>query len=160
VFAHVQGQFAQYGPLSIEHEYFGFIYRFNEHIDSAVTRSSKCLRGNCFTDTAQALSLIPRGSRVLGEWHTHPRDGSVQLSAEDVRGARHNRHIRCYVPFYSGPDGRIFSWEPASTSVPVAMASRLAIGSYAAQPDTKAGKGRRPGDPIQGRPRPARFQVN
>ena len=130
VLAHVQQQFAQFGPLSVEHEYFGFIYRNNERIESAVTRSSKCLRGNCLIDTARALKLVPKGSKVLGEWHTHPRNGSAQLSTQDVLGARNNKQIRCYLPFYSGPDGVIFSWNPASSSVPVAMQSRRAIGSY------------------------------
>ena len=131
--AHVQQQFAQYGPLSIEHEYFGFIYRHEGRIESAVTRSGMCRRGNCLVDTARAFVLIPPGSKVFGEWHTHPHDGSVQLSIEDVRGARHNRHIRCYAAYYSEPNGEIFSWDAASTSVPVAMASRAAIGSYAEQ---------------------------
>jgi hypothetical protein len=128
---HVQRQFAYYGPLSIDHEYFGFIYRQNGVIDSAVIRSGRCAAGNCVVDAAGALEQVPRGSKVLGEWHTHPHDGSTRLSPEDVRGAYRNRQIRCYVPFYSGSNGKVYSWDPASTSVPVAMASRVALGSYA-----------------------------
>lgn len=130
---HVQQQFMQFGPLSVGHEYFGFIYRHEGRIESAVTRSGKCHRGNCRIDSAHALALIPPGSKVLGEWHTHPHDGAVQLSIEDVRGAHHNRRLRCYAAFYSKPNGEILSWDPASTSVPVAMASRVRIGSYAEQ---------------------------
>lgn len=128
---HVREQFALYGPLSERREYFGFIYRHHDVIQSAVTRSGECHEGNCLTETAQAAALIPRGAKVLGEWHTHPHDGSSLLSAEDVRGARNNQHIRCYSAFYSKPDGEILSWEPVSTSVPTAMASRAIVGNYA-----------------------------
>lgn len=130
VVEHVRQQYALYGPLSDGREYFGFIYRLDGTIQSAVTRSGRCTRGNCLTDTAAAAALIPRGAKILGEWHTHPHDGSAALSAEDVRGARNNAQIRCYSAYYSKPDGEILSWEPGSTSVPVAMASRESIGHF------------------------------
>ena len=68
---------------------------------------------------------------MLGEWHTHPQfEGSPRLSPQDVRGANHNLHIRCYFAFYSTPNGDIYAWSPAATSVPGAMASRLRLGNY------------------------------
>ena len=129
--AHVRNQFAQFGPLSVDHEYFGFIYVHEGVIQSSVTRGGKCHEGNCLTNTATAVARIPRGAKVLGEWHTHPHDGSTQLSVEDIRGAQNNAHIRCYVAYYGKPDGEILSWDPRSTSVPTAMASRISIGNYA-----------------------------
>jgi len=130
VLAHVRAQFAVYGPLSVLQEFFGFIYVHEGVIGSAVTRSGKCRQGNCLTDTRAAAERIPRRAKVLGEWHTHPHDGSVSLSEHDVQGARNNRHIRCYTAFYSRPDGEILSWQPAASSVPTAMASRVTIGNY------------------------------
>jgi len=134
---HVRQQFALYGPLSDGREYFGFVYRLDGEIKSAVSRSGRCTRGNCLTDTAAAAALIPRGAKILGEWHSHPHDGSAALSAEDVRGAKNNAHIRCYSAYYSKPDGEILSWEPGSTSVPVAMASRVSIGHFELQAEAK-----------------------
>lgn len=128
--AHVRMEFSEYGPLSTDHEYFAFIYRHEGIIGSAVMRGGGCHAGNCSLDTAVAARRIPRGAKVLGEWHTHPRDGSVMLSAEDVRGARSNAHIRCYAAYYSKPNGEILSWDPHSTSVPTAMALRVRIGNY------------------------------
>jgi hypothetical protein len=137
---HVRDQFAQYGPLSIDHEYFGFVYFYKDAIRSSVTRSGKCHAGNCLIDTVEAAALIPRGAKVLGEWHTHPRDGSMMLSTEDVRGARNNANIRCYAAYYSKPDGEILSWDPRSTSVPTAMASRISIGNYESQLASRIGQ--------------------
>ena len=129
--AHVIEQYGIYGPQSRTHEYFGFIYRYEGVIASAITRSSECKDEHCTLDTAAAARLIPRGSRVLGEWHTHPHEnGSRSLSKEDVRGARNNGHIRCYRAFFSQPDGKIFGWDPQRTSVPSAMASLAPLGNY------------------------------
>jgi hypothetical protein len=129
--AHVQEQIRLYGPKSQRHEYFGFIYRLEGRIASVVTRSSECKSADrCLTDTADAAKQIPKGARVLGEWHTHPvLNGSRSLSAEDVRGAHHNRQIRCYTPLYSTPGGDIFSWDANQTSVPTAMNSRVYVGN-------------------------------
>ena len=93
--AHVREQFGIYGPQSATREYFGFIYWHNGTIESAVTRSRECeTSGKCIVDSSEAGALIPRGSKVLGEWHTHPHiEGSSSLSREDVRGAYSNRHI-------------------------------------------------------------------
>jgi hypothetical protein len=67
----------------------------------------------------------------LGEWHTHPhQSGSRQLSKFDVRGANKNAHIRCYSAYYADPAGEIYGWDPASTSVMTAMASRVSLGRY------------------------------
>ena len=95
---HVTQQFRIDGPQSANHEYFAFIYRHKGTIGSAVTRSGLCSKsGKCVVQSAAASMLIPRGAQVLGEWHTHPHtQGSSSLSAEDVRGAHNNRHIRCY----------------------------------------------------------------
>ena len=130
---HVRAQFAKYGPRSGESEYFGFIYRLEGRIGSAVTYGSGC-RGqlDCSVNTAFARARIPKGAKVLGEWHTHPQVGSRDLSAEDVNGAHANRRIRCYAPFYSTPDGAIYRWDIAATSVPDAMASRTEVGNYRA----------------------------
>jgi hypothetical protein len=127
---HVRQQFALYGPLSVRHEYFGFIYRQDGIIASAVVRSDTCGKGNCFIETRAAAEQIPSGAKVLGEWHTHPQGGSRVLSIEDVRGARNNRHLRCYAAYYSRPGGEILEWDPAQTSVPTAMASTVSIGNY------------------------------
>jgi proteasome lid subunit RPN8/RPN11 len=138
---HVREQFRAYGPRSVRHEYFGFLYVKAGIVGSAVTRSNECAgSGKCLVDTATAAKRIPQGAKVLGEWHTHPHvDGSPSLSAEDVRGANHNRHIRCYSAFYSKPNGDIYAWDPAATSVPSASASRLRLDNYndpVAEPDT------------------------
>ena len=88
--AHVRQQFALYGPRSKVGEYFGFVFFFEGSIDSAVVKGRDCPTSNlCSIDTAKAASLIPKGAKVLGEWHTHPQNGGAGiLSAEDVRGAR------------------------------------------------------------------------
>ena len=132
--AHVTRQFEIYGPLSIGHEYFAFVYRFNGSIGSAVIRGRSCPDSrSCGVNSAAAASAIPRGAKVLGEWHTHPKGGSTTLSADDVRGAYNNRHIRCYVAFYSKPNGEIYAWDPDKTSVPTAMASRKLVGNFVAK---------------------------
>jgi len=132
VIAHVQEQFTIYGPQSQKREYFGFIYRVDGELASAVVRSSECgAAARCIINTAPAARSVPRGAKVLGEWHTHPHwSGSRALSMMDVKGARQNVHIRCYSAFYSGPTGAIYRWDPASTSVPVAMATRTFVGNY------------------------------
>jgi len=128
--AHVREQFALYGPRSAHHEYFGFIYVHEGVIGSAVTQSRTCKAEKCVVDSARALQLIPKSATVLGEWHTHPHGGSASLSKEDVRGAYSNRHISCYVAFYSTPAGEIYAWNPHRMSVPIAMASRAPVGNY------------------------------
>jgi len=130
--AHVLEQFSIFGPFSTDREYFGFIYRHEGVIASAVSRGGKC-RGtqSCGVRTRAAAALIPKGARVLGEWHTHPRAMSAQnLSPEDVRGAYNNRHFHCYRAFYSESDGDIHSWNPHESSVLRAMASTVRLGSY------------------------------
>jgi hypothetical protein len=128
--AHVLEQFAIYGPQSVDHEYFGFIYLYNGVIGSAVTRSRTCRNTKCVVDSAEALRSVPRPAKVLGEWHTHPHGGSASLSHHDVRGAYSNRHISCYFAFYSTPSGEIYAWDPGRISVPIAMASRAPLGNY------------------------------
>lgn len=127
---HVRQQFALYGPQSANHEYFGFIYLHEGVIGSAVVRSRSCQKNKCVLDSAEAMRLIPRPAKVLGEWHTHPHDGSASLSQHDVRGAYNNRHISCYLAFYSTPSGEVYAWSPHRISVPVAMASRAPLGNY------------------------------
>jgi proteasome lid subunit RPN8/RPN11 len=128
--AHVRDQFAIYGPRSGDHEYFGFIYLHAGVIGSAVVQSRTCRSEKCEIDSTQALESIPRPATVLGEWHTHPHGGSPSLSKEDVRGAYSNRHISCYLAFYSTPEGAIYAWDPNRISVPIAMASRAPVGNY------------------------------
>lgn len=128
--AHVRLQFAIYGPQSVRHEYFGFIYVHDGVIGSAVTRSGDCPTMKCAVDSSKALRAVPRPAKVIGEWHTHPHDGSPSLSSHDVRGAYRNRHIDCYLAFYSTPAGEIYAWNVKQISVPVAMASRAPIGNY------------------------------
>ena len=132
VHAHVREQFGIYGPRSQKHEFFGFIFRVEGELFSAVVRSSECSGPyNCKVDTTPAAMRIPRGAKVLGEWHTHSHlSGSRMLSIEDVRGAHHNARIRCYTAFYAGPEGEIHGWDPRSTSVMTAMASRTPLGRY------------------------------
>src|SRR5262245_18322398 len=80
-----------YGPRSLRNEYFGFIYRANGVIASAMARSGRCTsRGDCTVNTGRAAQHIPRGAKVLGEWHTHARNGSRFLSSLDVQGAYAN----------------------------------------------------------------------
>ena len=132
VIAHVQEQLKIYGPRSEKHEYFGFVYRAEGEISSVVVRGNEC-RGQdgCTVDPAPAAKRIPQRAKVLGEWHTHThRTGSRMLSMQDVRGANHNIHIRCYSAFYAGPDGEMFEWDPRSSSVATAMASRTPLGRY------------------------------
>jgi hypothetical protein len=131
---HVLQQFDIYGPQSAEHEYFGFIYRVNGEIATAITRSSKChASGNCTLRTAAAAKRIPSGAKILGEWHTHPHHGSKSLSQLDVRGAYYNRHIKCYTAYFSAPSGEIYLWDANDASVPTAMASAELIGNYRQQ---------------------------
>jgi hypothetical protein len=99
-------------------------------IGSAVTRSRSCRSDQCLVDSTEALQAIPRPSTVLGEWHTHPHGGSAALSKHDVVGAYSNRHISCYLAFYSTPSGQIYGWDPNRISVPVAMATRAPLGNY------------------------------
>ena len=129
---HVRELFARFGPQSSSREYFGFVFRLDGKIESAVVRSSKCTSDDrCTTNTAGAARAIPRGARVLGEWHTHPAaTGSRGLSAEDVRGARNNRHIPCYRAYYSTPAGDIYAWDAGQSSVPTAMNSREHVGNF------------------------------
>jgi len=129
--AHARLQFSLYGPLSIDREYFGFIYLHGGAIGSAVIRGQKCPdRHRCGVNTSEAAARIPRGAKVLGEWHTHPQGGSGALSTDDVRGAHNNRHIRCYVAFYGKPTGEVYAWDPHQTSVPTAMTTRTPIGNF------------------------------
>jgi len=140
VAAHVQEQLRVYGPRSASHEYFGFIYRAEGVIASAVVRGQKC-RGadQCTVDIEPAAKRIPQGAKVLGEWHTHTHQtGSRLLSLRDVRGAHQNVRIRCYSAFYAGPDGEIYAWDPRSTSVATAMATRTSLGRYALDADAPA----------------------
>jgi hypothetical protein len=131
--AHVLQQFAIYGPQSVSHEYFGFIYLRDGIIGSAVARSPKCAHGvKCVVDSNDAIRRVPRPARVLGEWHTHPHEGSGSLSKDDVRGAYSNRHISCYLAFYSTASGEIHAWDAHQISIPVAMASRTRLGNYRA----------------------------
>ena len=127
---HVRQQFALFGPLSINHEFFGFIYRVDGSIDSAVVRGSRCVARSCVVDIARAAAMIPAGAAILGEWHTHPRHGDVPLSEQDVLGAYRNRNLGCYAAYYSAPDGEIYSWSPRRGSIRTAMASRIHIGNY------------------------------
>ena len=131
VIEHTLSQFRHYGPRSDDREYFGFIFLLNGDIASAVTRGTRCNgTEGCVTNTRFAAQRVPTGSKVLGEWHTHPRTGSPELSMEDVRGANNNAGIRCYAAYYSVPNGEIYAWDPRSTSVPAAMSSRLLVGQY------------------------------
>lgn len=137
--AHVREQVAAFGPRSTDREYFGFIYSLEGAVSSAVTEGKTCGNGNaCFIDTAAAARLIPRGATPLGEWHIHPHAGAGALSREDVRGAWHNRGIRCYAAYYAQPDGDIYAWNPRQTSVATAMASRVLVGNYRETPDPPA----------------------
>ena len=132
VLQHVREQFAIYGPRSSQYEYFGFIYHKDGRVESAVTHDVSC-RGQmeCVVNPVFALRRIPKGAKVLGEWHTHPHFHEADvLSIEDVRGAQANRHIRCYTAFYSSADGDIFRWNLDAPSVAAAMASRTRLGSY------------------------------
>jgi hypothetical protein len=126
---HVREQLAIYGPRSDRHEYFGFVYLLDGRIAGTVTSGWECRGGGCTVNPLFALRRIPRGAKVLAEWHTHPRIGMHELSPEDVRGANANRRIRCYSAFYSSPDGTIWRWNPAQASVSDAMASRMAVGN-------------------------------
>jgi proteasome lid subunit RPN8/RPN11 len=130
---HVRRTIAIYGPMSIDNEFFGFIYRQGNRIDSGVVRSRSCQLGDCVINVAVAAQRIPKGARVLGEWHTHPRGGSRLLSSLDVRGAYQNRHLACYAAYFSRPDGEILAWNPREKSVPTAMASLVSVGNYAAR---------------------------
>ncbi len=95
--AHVIAQFAKYGPLSKNREYFGFIFLSNGEIDSVVTRGGSC-RNSCGVNTSAAAEQMPSTAKPLGEWHTHPHKSRAQtLSPDDVRGAYSNRRIRCYI---------------------------------------------------------------
>ena len=129
--AHVRDQIQVYGPRSAKNEHLAFVYLYQEVITSAVIRSSKCTGPySCSVHTDASAKLIPKGARVLGEWHTHPHQGSGTLSAEDVRGAYNNRHIRCYAAYYARPNGEILAWDPQKDSVPTAMVSAVRIGNY------------------------------
>lgn len=122
---HVFGQLRQYLPLSQVREYFGFVYRLGGQLGSSVVRGAICPNSReCGVDSRAAAVGIPAGAKVLGEWHTHPREASRALSDEDVDGAHANRHIRCYAAFYGAGDGKMYRWDPRQSSVAAAMASR------------------------------------
>lgn len=129
--AHVREQFQVFGPLSEQHEFFGYVYWLDGVLESAVIRSRKCWSPRvCGLDTAEAARLIPGQARVLAEWHTHPHDGSSQLSSDDVTGAYINRRIPGYTPYFSMPNGEIYAWDPRQARVSAAMASARLLGSY------------------------------
>ena len=128
--AHVRQLFGIYGPMSIHHEFFGFVYRDAAGVDSAVVRSRPCKLADCTVAVAVAGQRIPAGARILGEWHTHPRGGSRELSTYDVRGAHRNSNNECYLAYFSRPDGAILEWDPGKTSVRDAMASLSRIGTF------------------------------
>lgn len=130
--AHVLEQFGIYGPFSADREYFGFIYRHEGVIASAVSRGGVCRwTQTCEVKTDAAAARIPGGAKILGEWHTHPHaSGSQSLSDADVRAANSNRHIRCYRAFFSTSRGEIAAWDTASTMVKTAMASLVRLGNY------------------------------
>lgn len=130
--AHVIEQFHIHGPLSGDREYFGFVYRYQGKIESATVRGSRCNSGrSCEVRTARAATKIPKGAKVLGEWHTHPRElGAESLSPEDVGGANANRHVRCYRAFFSTSRGRILTWDTNATAVMTAMKSTVLLGNY------------------------------
>ena len=129
---HVLEQFRIHGPQSRKREYFGFVYRIDGVIGSATARGSVCRWTEpCEVKTRRAAERVPKGAKVLGEWHTHPHEsGSRWLSADDVRGANDNRHIRCYRAFFSTSIGEVLSWDPNATAVPVAMATAVRLGNY------------------------------
>jgi hypothetical protein len=131
---HVLEQFAVFGPLSREREYFGYIYRADGVIRSAVTRGAPCgWTRLCEVSTRAAAEQIPVGAKVLGEWHTHPHiSGSSLLSPADVQGANDNRHIRCYRAFYSMSDGRIMAWDVNARALAAARSSAVQLGNYRA----------------------------
>jgi hypothetical protein len=131
VHEHVREQFAQFGPLSTNREYFGFIYLFDGKLASAVARGHECRsEDRCITRIAGAARAIPKGAQLLGEWHTHPKsNGSRSLSADDVHGARHHHRIPCYQAFYSTPRGELYAWDVAQSSVSAAMATRVHLGN-------------------------------
>jgi hypothetical protein len=129
--AHVRQLIGIYGPMSNDHEFFGFIYSYAAKIDSAVVRSRPCMAADCVVDVTVAGQRIPPGATVLGEWHTHPRNGSWELSTFDVLGAHRNANVECYAAYFSRPNGEILAWNPRKSSVPDAMASLLRIGTYA-----------------------------
>jgi hypothetical protein len=133
--AHVRAQFRVFGPLSEQREFFGYVYWRDGVLASAVIRGRRCssLRA-CGLDTAEAARLIPARARILAEWHTHPHDGSGQLSTEDVSGAYLNRRIPGYTPYYSMPNGDIYAWDPRQDCVRDAMASKMLIGNYRGRP--------------------------
>ncbi len=132
---HVLEQYGIYGPLSTDREHFGFVYRHAGVIASAISRGSVCRwTESCEVNNRTAAALIPKGAKVLGEWHTHPHStGSQGLSPEDVRGANRNLHIRCYRAFFSTSNGEIYSWSPSATRVLTAMASSVRMGNYRRQ---------------------------
>lgn len=127
--AHVREQFALFGPQSSHREYFGFVYLFDGKLASAVVRGKDCRSTDrCVVNIAGAARAIPRGARLLGEWHTHPDIGSHMLSTDDVRSVQQFRRIPCYQAFYSTPRGDMYSWDVKQTSVPAAMATRVHLG--------------------------------
>lgn len=130
--AHVLDQFTTYGPRSKNREYFGFVYRYKGVLASAINRGTPCrLTEPCEVKIGKAAALIPKGAKVLGEWHTHPHvAGSANLSLADVRGAHVNRHIGCYRAFFSTPDGEVFIWDVNAAIVSTAMASTVRLGNY------------------------------
>jgi hypothetical protein len=132
VIQHVREQFAIYGPRSSQFEFFGFIYLKDGRVESAVTRGVVCRdRSECVVNTVFALRRVPRGAKVLGEWHTHPDfHQSDTLTTEDVLGAQANRHVRCYNAFYSNSNGDFYRWDIEAPNVAAAMASRTRLGNY------------------------------
>lgn len=131
---HVLRQFDLFGPMSEDREYFGYIYRAEGVIRSAVTKGARCVwTRQCEVRTRAAAKQIPQGAKVLGEWHTHAHiSGSSHLSEADVHGANDNRHIRCYRAFFGTSDGHVLSWDVNQSQPAAAMKSFVGLGSYRA----------------------------
>ena len=131
VVQHVREQAARYSPLSVQREFFGFIYLRDGVVRSALAEGRSCPNpSSCGLNTRAAAKQVPRGVKILGEWHTHPKGGSSQLSREDVRGAYDNRRIRCYVPFYV-TNGKVYAWDATRNTVNGAMVSRRRVDDLA-----------------------------
>ena len=132
VLAHVREQIRLYGPQSRKREYFGFIYWDGQAVKSSVVRGSVCDTSlTCSVHSRGAAEGLPRGAKVLGEWHTHPHEGGAEsLSIDDVLGAYNNRQIHCYAAYYSQPNGKIYAWDPKQSRVSGALTSRFYLGNY------------------------------
>lgn len=133
--AFVLDQFNTYGPQSARHEHFAFVYWIDGQISQSHISTRCTNQYACTLNPARSLKDVPAHAKIVGEWHTHPHDGSRTLSIHDAQGAfaigeQVRSHGRPYWAYYSDPSGHVFRWDTTTRDTLEANRSRVQVGTY------------------------------